>query len=317
MRMVYIWLLCTSIASIILCNEQENSFPEPVQEPEDVQEEAEIIVEQKPLVTIDTMDLGEPQGNWLFKRHWWKRANKIYDRITTLVNEIFELRSRFARDRNTLERDLFDPFYLTVGIKQGELRALISYLIEQLEQEDTSGISDHERLLLGKLKDHQELIVQLNADTQDIVTVDQKVDTAITALLEQLNLVRAYKQQAWEDFKAIERELSDQRARELVFEMRALEKNIKDIKAYLLGSFTEFFDSLLARASQEVERIQQIIRELKDKGIDLKKEAQLLEFTDTEAPEAVPETQGFFAWLWSWITGLFSSLFGAIRNLFR
>jgi hypothetical protein len=303
MRRVLIWLLCICSTSLLLSTEQE--VPEEIiqdQTYNDSQAESE-----QPLVLVDTDDLSEPQGNWLFKRHWLKRANKIYDQITTLVNEIFDLRGRFMNERSALDQDLFDPFYLRIGITQGELRALISYLIEQLEREDVKEVADKERLLVGKLKDQEEVIFELNDDIKAIGAIDQEVDTTITTLFEQLNLVRSYQQQAWEALKAIERELSDQRARDLVFEMRALQKNIKDIKLYLEGSFTEFFDSLISRARQEVDRLQVLIHSLKEKGIDLKFEAQELELIEGDASKDQPRTtQGIFSRLWAWLKGLFS-----------
>ena len=59
---------------------------EPVTTPE--QDEIEI-------KGIDTVDIAQPKGNWLYKRIWWEKAERLYEKIKQLANEISESRIVF------------------------------------------------------------------------------------------------------------------------------------------------------------------------------------------------------------------------------
>src|SRR5437870_6541847 len=100
------------------------SMPEPIkEEPIVIPEEPE--KKEKP-VGIDTVSLENPQGNWLFKRIWWERAEERYEKIRLLVDAVWESRTIFFVKRNELDRNVLDPFYLNVGIGQGELQTILS-----------------------------------------------------------------------------------------------------------------------------------------------------------------------------------------------
>src|SRR5579872_3599284 len=73
------------------------AIPEPVIE--DVTAKAEEMVPSSP-IGIDTVSLEEPQGNWLFKRIWWERAEERYEKIRNLVTAIWESRTQFFNKRN-------------------------------------------------------------------------------------------------------------------------------------------------------------------------------------------------------------------------
>src|SRR5204862_4884212 len=91
-----------------------------------VEEQEALIPEEEPLseepVGIDTVSLENPQGNWLFKRIWWERAEDRYEKIRNLVDAIFEQRNTFFKERNQLDRNILDPFYMSIGIDRGELQ---------------------------------------------------------------------------------------------------------------------------------------------------------------------------------------------------
>ena len=40
---------------------------------------------------IDTVDINEPKGNWLYKRIWWEKAERTYEKIKQLTDKYFSL----------------------------------------------------------------------------------------------------------------------------------------------------------------------------------------------------------------------------------
>lgn len=230
-------------------------------------------------VSLDTVDVKEPSGNWLFKRIWWEKAEEQYDKIKHMVEEVAQLRMHFLTQRTEIARTLFDPFYVSIGMGQGELSVILNYLIEQfteLKQQEGS-LSAQEREFLDLLTAQKKTLEQLKLDVDAITKVDNALDEAEIKLNEQSNLCHTYDQQAWQHFRSIAKELSDKKARELFYTMETLARNIEDILAWIHDPFTPTVTKLTETAHQQIERIKTAVQELKEKGLDFKKQAKQME----------------------------------------
>lgn len=261
---------------------------------------------------IDTVDLDQPQGNWLFKRIWWERSEARYEKIKKKIEEIFENRMIFFEKRSELVKNILDPFYLKIGMGQGEFQAILEDYIHRLEaeREKKGSLTPQEREMLTKLDNEREALEQLVVDVQAIGEVENRVDESLSRLLEQLGAIRRYDKQAWDAFKEIARVVDDEKARQLYQVVDTALNNIKDIGDYLEHAFAAHFDQLIATAKEQTERVTTIVAGLKEKGIDLKKridqlinqqsatkkeqekKAQEKKVAKEEAPE---EEQGFLS----------------------
>ena len=237
-------------------------------------------VEQGEIVDIDTIDLAEPKGNWLLKRQWWERAEAIYQKIKQQVEQIFETRPGFDNQRTELERKVFAPFYQQVGIGQGELKEILSDLSRQVEQHEknkTPATEQEEHNLIFKLALEKENLNKLQHDIELVVNYDYAIEDALIKLREQMNLARSYEKQAWNNFKEIARELSDRKAYELFYAMKGFSKNVANINDYIKNPFAQYFMELVKKVKDQVEIIKTSVQGLKEKGIDLKLEADKIE----------------------------------------
>jgi hypothetical protein len=81
------------------------------------------------IMGIDTVDLENPQGNWLYKRVWWEKAEAKFEKIRAAVNKILEMRTGFFAKRAELDKTVLDPFYIKIGLSQGELQEILAELI--------------------------------------------------------------------------------------------------------------------------------------------------------------------------------------------
>ena len=269
---------------------------EPVTPPEAVPEvpteEPTVPVDEIP--GIDTLDLEEPQGNWLYKRVWWERAETKYEKIRSVVGKILEARMAFFAKRAELDKSVLDPFYIKVGLDQGALQEVVSRLITQLEQErEKIGMLEApERDVLTKLEEEKKALEQIKLDIQGINKADNSVDDALMKLMDQINRVRGFEQEAWKNFKEIARVLDDKKARELFYKVDGALRNVNDVLHYLQESFVPSFNKLVTTLKEQVERVQQAVQSLKEKGVDLKKQTEQLTEEKPKPPTPVePEEE--------------------------
>lgn len=292
------------------------SFTKATQDKPEVEEEVfvpEVVEPEEELVGIDTVSLEDPQGNWLFKRIWWERAEDRYGKIRDLVNSIWESRTTFFMQRNDLDKKVLDPFYLSLGMGQGELQVILSELDEffQKEREKDGDLNEQERTLYTALEEEQESLRQLKTDVESISNLDQAVDDALSTLMDQINKARQLEKQAWENFKEIAHVLSDVKAREVYYMMDGAGKNIKNISLYLEKDFTNHFARLISEAKKHTTRVLDQIKSLKEKGVDFKRQVDRLaqqeeqdrqaqtaqeEQDDEDMIKAKPKKQGWVDW---------------------
>lgn len=230
--------------------------------------------EETPIIEgIDTVDLDQPQGNWLFKRIWWERSEERYEKIKRKIEEIFEKRMVFFEKRSELVKNILDPFYLKIGMGQGEFQAIVGEFIQLLEteREKKGSLSAQEREVLANLDNEREALEQLMVDVQAIGEVENRVDESLSQLLQQINAIRMYDKQAWDAFKEIARVVDDEKALQLYHVVDTALHNIKDIGDYLEHAFAAHFDQLIATAKEQTERVTTVVAGLKEKGINFKK----------------------------------------------
>jgi len=277
---------------------------------------------------IDTVSLQDPAGNWLYKRIWWEKAEARYDKIKSSVNRILDNRMQFFEQRVNLDRSLFDPFYMSLGLTRGELQEAVSYLIEQLQGASSGGVAGEQKrsFMINTLQAEQQSVELLQNNVETISKIDHAIDDALTKLMNQINLCRNYEQEGWQYLRSIAQELSDKAARDHYYAMDTVWKNVKNVQQYIDGEFSVHFNELVSEAKKQTETITQTINQLKEKGIDLKKLVQnMLEQEDDverdedrdEDDEEEQASIGWFGWfinifLWPYhkIIELWRSLFG-------
>lgn len=258
---------------------------------------------------INTVDLKEPQGNWLFKRIWFERAEREYEKAVALSQLVMDSRMDFFQRRSSLDKDVLDPFYLSVGLGQGELQEIVDALTKKIEveREREGDLDAQEREFLDTLQKQKELLRQLSLDITFINELDHKIDEDLHVLMEQINLIRNYENEAWQNFKEISRTLSDKRAREIFIEMKNTVGNIAQVYKYIGSEFHDYFNQQIDIIYKKIDLVKAAIQELKNKGIDLKTHFEQLvvqreaeergevPVVEQEEQEEEPEVQpGFF-----------------------
>jgi hypothetical protein len=298
--------------------------PSLMKAPAPIEEEPIVIPEEPEMQApagIDTVSLENPQGNWLYKRIWWERAEERYEKIRLLVDAVWESRTIFFVKRNELDRNVLDPFYLNVGIGQGELQIILSELVDFFEKhrEQQGDLSEQERSLYDTIATEEEALKQLKQDVESVANLDHAIDDALGTLMNQINRVRQYERQAWENFKEIAHILNDTKARELYYMIEGAARNIKNISSYVEQDFFNHFSKLIEETTQHINRIQNQIESLKEKGVSFKRQTELLEQKqeqpeEEEEEEVAPKPKlSWFGWIMSGLSSVSDFIFSIIR----
>jgi hypothetical protein len=288
--------------------------------------------EVEEMKSIDTIDLEQPEGNWLNKRIWWERAKDKYKECRELFEAIFSSRMGFLEKRSEIEKTIFDPFYRQIGLEQAELRDLLTSLIDYVEEEkeEAGYLDDQARQLRDKISAAKKDIEQLKLDIDAINNIDNAIDKAVNTLSAKINEAHRFEQAAWDEFEAIAHELSDKRAYERYYVIDGIHKNLKDLQKYILEEFNTYFNGLVKAAYDKTERAKKEVQGLKDQDIDLQDQAkrlaseeQLSEEEEAKRAEKAAEEArkaaqaakvGFFGHIWAWtvnvLKGLWNLLFG-------
>jgi len=279
-------------------------------------------MEHDPQVGIDTSSLEEPQGSWLFKRMWWDRAQEAYQKIKNLIDSIMDKRVDFFTKRASLDKELFDVFYLEIGMGLGEFTTLIQELNAELEKErTTTDITEEKQKILDSLTLEKTSIDQVKKHIEILKQIDQAIEQSLSTVIEIINSVRKHEHEAWQYFKEIGEILSDKKARELFYKIDVALQNVKQMSKYLDQQFAEYFENLEIRARSSVEQIRKDLENFKNKGIDLKasiahltqEEIKIVEEQRQEEEEIKPKKP--VSW-WQSIINWPSSIINTIKSYF-
>lgn len=284
--------------------------PEPVT-PMDIEEK---IVEP---TGIDTVDLQDPQGNWLFKKIWWEKSKELYGKIRERVDKIVESRMHFFRERTKLDREVLDPFYAELGPDQRALTESVAHLERLLKRSDEreSELSEAGKEQLVALMEESAAIAKLSESTGLIHDINKRLDAALEKLMNQINLARSYESEAWQLLNKIAEELNDKKAREYYYVIASLWRNVKEIGNYIQGPFAQHFIQLAQSSVQNVKNVKSIAALLKQKGFALKERVELASKETEEQAEEEEEwpVKKQLSWtdrLWNMITAPFRWLAG-------
>ncbi len=296
--------------------EPDTPLQEQAESEDDVQEETPRKYGEDEVMGIDTVDIPNPQGNWLYKRVWWERAEAKFERIRETVGKIMEVRTGFFAKRAELDKNVLDPFYIKIGMSQGELQEILKELVAKADRLLESEKSD---LVQEKLEEEKSTLQSLQKQVEVVVKQDEEVENAILMLVEQITKVRNIEQQAWKDFKAIARVLDDRKARELFYKVDAAWRTIKELQQYIEQTFATSFDALIEKLKKEVERVNQEMNALKETGTQLQQGLLGVQKEQLEAEqEDEPEPKGFFTrYIIDPIAGLFKAVWSVITWPYR
>lgn len=262
-------------------------------------------------VGIDTIELKEPSGNWLYKRIWWERAQSRYEQIKGVFDQILELRMPFFRRRAEIDRKVLEPLYVSAGLDQVEMAKVLEKLntLLDLEQEKHNTLEEHDRIMRDKILDDKKALDQLQNDVVALAQYDTALDSFLDKLMGQVNVARGYEKKSWQAYKDIGKELNDKRARELYLGMDTPFKGLTDIAQYIQGVFKQDFDKIDNTVQEHATRIKEALQALKEKDVDLKAYSNQLDMklaheggekSAAHAEQEAPEETGIMATLLSW-----------------
>lgn len=271
---------------------------------------------------IDTMDIkGETKGNWLFKRHWWERARKLYDEIINRVKIVDAERDAFAEQYSKILMTTFADFYRKSGYQQGELVTALTMLKNELDEQrkKVGELDEQERAAFSALEKEKEQLDQLQTAAQAIDKLALLFDEALKMLNHQVALCSTYEQQAGEQLREIERELSDKQAKESYHNMRTSFENIITIEQYIKADFATYFTTLTNKTKEHIDAVMIALATLKEHGVDVTKQVETLRnkkcvLEKPEQPEQAEAATDSGHGMFSWLSSAWDAVYQWIRS---
>jgi hypothetical protein len=261
------------------------------------------------IMGIDTVDLENPQGNWLYKRVWWEKAEAKFEKIRAAVNKILEMRTGFFAKRAELDKTVLDPFYIKIGLSQGELQEILAELIAHATAKTEEKKED---TVIEQANAEKQELEQLQKEVQLVIKQDSELEDAVMMLLEQINKIRRLEQTAWQNFKDIARVLDDKKARELYYKVDNAWRNVQELQNYIEQTYSTTFEQLVEHIKEKIQKVEAAIETLKVKGVDLKKQLQAQEIAAED--EETTTSKGFFT---RYISDPIKNFFAAFWQLLR
>ncbi len=273
-------------------------------------------------VGIDTMDVkGETKGNWLFKRHWWERARKLYDEIINRVKIVDAERDAFAEQYSKILMTTFADFYRKSGYQQGELVAALTMLKNELDEQrkKVGELDEQERAAFSALEKEKEQLDQLQTAAQAIDKLALLFDEALKMLNHQVALCSTYEQQADQQLREIERELSDKQAKESYHQMRTSFENIITIEQYIKADFATYFTTLTNKTKEHIDAVMIALATLKEHGVDVTKQVESLRtkkcaLENPAQPEPAKAEADSGHGMFSWLSSAWDAVYQWIRS---
>lgn len=241
------------------------------QDPKAVKAQATLVVSDVQTTGLDTINI-DSGGNWLEKRIWFEKAQKLFDEIRLTVEKASDMRMEFVQEVNAIGKKI-DDFYDQVSFEKGQIDEILKHIVFDMSQAEAKrggDLSSHERSV--KMAGHveQKQIEQIGNDIKKVDEFDSQIDKAMMQAFKTIDDCRSLEGKAWNNFKSIGAELDDKKARTLYYEMENFQKNIQQNIQYLQTTLLPYVQTkLVASAEQVMATIQASVKALDAKGIHL------------------------------------------------
>lgn len=270
---------------------------------------------------VPEVNTNQEGGNWVRKRLWWEQAESAFGTLVANNDAMLQAQKSYFEQRNSTDK-LVEAAICKLAVERADLVALLNQLAELAQR--TGPVAEPELRLYNLAKANQASLAALQKLFADLAGLDNALDQVLDQLLEQIDRCRDFEKSAWEDFKEIGQILNDQKAKALFYKVDGYQKNVAKVLEYITGPLQKYFMELTLRAKKLSEELLAEVAKLKTAGLDLKFEldvklgkmpAPVIETAkDREAKAAKKvvaptgwwqDVTGFFADIWSWLTGLF------------
>jgi hypothetical protein len=272
-------------------------------------------------------------GNWVVKRAFWGLAEKLYEKIMKINDDLYDRQIEYIKARAEIDRKTDDEFR-ELGFEQGQLQELLSKLVADvtLQREQRGTLDEPERDFLKRLNDKVRDLEQMQLDLKALDELETSLDNVMNSVVNQIASCRKYEKQSWEHFKEISKELNDKKARLLYYEMEGFLKTVEQNQEYIDRDLWQYFNDTVKQLQDKIDQLKQSVTALSTKGTDLSKEYETFmrptkEHEEVERPlddeqardekegaESKKTEKGIFARIRSWFGGLYTSITSGIQH---
>lgn len=264
-------------------------------------------------VSYSTEEIGS-QGNWRKKKDWLKQAIDKNEVIQNIVAEVQGSRGIF-NEKSQKITEIIDSFYQKTGFERGEITTLFQEVEKNIADAKAKALELF-TLSIGETQDEKtkEEIKKIKAQYADAYTIEEtfktykanldqlkldmqtvtELDTSIRERLKQadtqINVVQSEADRAQELSKKIWHVIDDIKARDIFYDLYAIQEKIKSLKTYIQVDLVKDLDTVIATEQDQIKKVSEGIDALEKQGITVINRAKKIE-ADSEKKVADLEQQ--------------------------
>jgi predicted nucleic acid-binding Zn-ribbon protein len=222
------------------------------------------------------------QGNWRKKKDWLKQAIDKNEGIQNIVADVQGSRGIF-NEKSQKINEIIDSFYQKTGFERGEVTALFQEIEKNITEAkakikaqyaDTYAIEE-------SFKTYKTNLEQLKLDMQTVTDLDTSIRERLKQADTQINVVQSEADRAQELSKKIWDVIDDTKARNIFYDLYAIQEKLKGLKTYIKEDLVKDLDSVIATVQDQIKKVTESIDALEKQGITIINKTKKIE-TDSE-----------------------------------
>ncbi len=237
-------------------------------------------------------------GNWVKKREWQNLAEQYLAEIDDVIVAMETYNIEKYQPKYDASDTECNNFYRKIGVSSEAITSLLDEVYQEMIEKlqlslDTIEDPDQTRLDAEQKafqleRDIKRLDIEMQQLKLDIKLVED-FDKNITARRNQvetfLSMAQSKKAESYNLFQELKQLLDDKKAREKYYQIKGSLDQLKSLQTFFTTTFFNESDELIKNAGQQMQQVENTIKQLEEKGAVINDRAKVLEQLKIKAQE--------------------------------
>ncbi len=229
-------------------------------------------------------------GNWVKKREWQNLAEQYLAEIDDVIIAMETHNIEKYQPKYDISDKQCNDFYRKIGVSSEAITSLLDEvyqeMIEKLQKSlDTIEDPDQTRLdaeqkafqLERDIKRLDIEMQQLKLDIKLVEDFDKNITMRRNQVETFLAMAQSKKAESYKIFQELRQFLDDKKAREKYYQIKGSLDQLKNLQTFFTTTFFNESDELIKNAAQQMQQVENAIKQLEEKGAVINDRAKMLE----------------------------------------
>jgi hypothetical protein len=237
-------------------------------------------------------------GNWVKKREWQNLAEQHLAEIDDVIVAMETYNIEKYQPKYDLSDKQCNDFYRKIGVSSEAVSSLLDEVYQEMLDKlqkslDTIKDPDQTRLdaeqktfqLERDIKRLDIEMQQLKLDIQLVEDFDKNITARRNQVETFLSMAQGKKTESYKLFQELKQLLDDKKAREKYYMIKGSLDQLKSLQTFFTTIFFNESDELIKNAAQQMQQVENAIKQLEEKGAVINDRAKVLEQLKIKAHE--------------------------------